>query len=168
LYSNKTIAAFGLSVLIAIPLLLIGGLQGWQLYLKHQWKERLEQEAAQTITVAASAIVWKKRGQEIVFEGKMFDVLSYTMLKDSVVLTGVYDEQETKLETFLNTHISHSNSAVSIVQLLFVLQCFAAVISLMFYWSRYSLQKSISLYSIHYSDPFSAIQKPPPRRAAYL
>jgi hypothetical protein len=165
---KRHIAAAAFSLLIAGPLLLIGGLQCWQLHLQQHWKKRLEQQAAQTLVVPAVAVVWQKRGKELNIDGRLFDVLSYRTEGASLIATGVFDEQETKLHTFLAAQHSRSPESFSIVQLLFVLQCFALFIKwALFRNSGILITSFFSPVSTAYLNPFATIATPPPRPHFY-
>lgn len=162
------IAAVSFSLLIVAPLLLIAGLQSWQAILKHQWKERLEMEAAQTITLPVAAVVWEEKGKELIIDGKLFDIFSYHIAGDSLLATGVFDEQETRLESFLAAQYSHSPQSRSIVQLLLVLQCFAALLQWNFSATNdMCLTIAFSTFSNTHTNPFSNIITPPPRLHFY-
>lgn len=165
---HRYTAAAAFSLLIAGPLLLIGGLQCWQFYLHHYWKERLEQQAAQTLVVPAAAVVWKKQGNELKIEGRLFDVISYCTEGTFLIATGVFDEEETGLETFLAAQHSRSPQSLSIVQLLFVLQCFAIFIKWRVFTNHGVLPTSFFFpVSAAYRNPFATIATPPPRPHFY-
>lgn len=165
---KKYIAAVAFSLLIVTPLLLIAGLQCWQTILKHQWKERLEQQAAQTITVPIVTIVWEKQDRELVIDGRMFDIFSYYVKGNSLVATGVFDEEETRLETFLTIQNSHSPQTVSVVQLLFVIQCFAALLKWVFTATNGGcITATFPTFSNTHTNPFFSIITPPPRFPFY-
>lgn len=166
--SKNHIAALIFNLLISVPLLLTTGLQGWQLILKHQWKERLEREAAQTIVVPAATAVWEKQGKELVVNGKLFDVVSYHIQGASLMATGVFDEQETRLQAFLAAQHSRSKQSLSIVQLLFVLQCFAVFIRWLFQFNSVVLPRNFVLHVLdNHANPLQRISTPPPRAHFY-
>lgn len=162
------IAALFLALLISVPLLLIVALQGWQLFLKHQWEERLESEAVQTIKVPVARIVWQEAGREFTVDGQFFDVISYRTEGSFVIATGVFDEAETRIATFLNAHANHSPQTLSVVRLLLMIQCFAVFLRWRLEVTTGILVTSFSRFlSNTYADPSSAIVTPPPRGSFY-
>jgi hypothetical protein len=68
-----------------------------QKQIQHEMKERLEEEQLQTITINKSSFHWEEKGKEAWINGKLFDVKSIKESGDSVLLTGLFDEQETAL-----------------------------------------------------------------------
>ena len=161
---TKHTAAVVFCLLILLPLLLITGLQTWQAFLKHQWKERLEHQTAQTVKFPLAAVVWEERGRELKLGDCLFDVISCHVEGNYLVATGVYDVQETRLETFLNTQFSHSGKSRSVVQLLLVLQSLAVFVRWFFQLSAPAPVSSFygSLLN-RYPHPFTGICTPPPR-----
>ena len=162
-------AALFFSLIILVPLLLIVSLQGWQIFLKHQWEERLEGEAVQTIKVAVASVVWQEAGREFTIDGQFFDVISYRTESGFVIATGMFDKAETRIATFLATHTAHAPQTRSVVQLLFVMQGFAVFLK-----CRLSTDKAdvlvpsfFPLILNRYPHPFTAVVTPPPRLHFY-
>lgn len=60
-------------------------------------EERLESENLQTITLAIESVEWYEQGREIMVEGKLFDVKSYSREGAVVVFTGLYDDKESDI-----------------------------------------------------------------------
>jgi len=94
---KKQITAFGFLLLIAFPLVVSVGMVIKQKLLHHQRRERFESEVSQTINVSAEKIFWTKPGKEILIYGKSFDVESFKISGNVVILTGFYDHKEDKL-----------------------------------------------------------------------
>lgn len=94
---------------------------------KWEMKEQLEQQSLQTITLtSADTYYWEEEGKEIRINGDMFDVSSYTMQGNNLVVTGLFDRDEDKLndqvaEFFIkqnqNKNGNHSNFHQLISQL---------------------------------------------------
>ncbi len=94
---QKRIAAFGLVLLLTIPLVLSVVFIVKQKMLQHNIQARFGKELIQTITVSKKKLTWVKKEKEIIVEGKYFDVMHYRTSGDDVVLTGFYDTKEDKL-----------------------------------------------------------------------
>jgi len=88
-----------------------------QQVIRHEMKERLEEEAVCTIRVSEKDIVWVKYKKEIIVDGKMFDIKSFTKVNDVFIFTGLYDDDETELvknfENDFNRKNNHSNQLLS-------------------------------------------------------
>jgi hypothetical protein len=89
--------AFVMLLLIAAPLFLFVGFIVKQKIIQHQMLEQLENASLQTITVNQTAVTWVKKNKELIVDGKMFDVKSYIITGDKIILTGLFDEEENKL-----------------------------------------------------------------------
>lgn len=94
---KKQITAFGLSILVALPLLLPLGTLIKQKILQFQRKHRFETEQLQTIAIKADQIYWIKPGREVLIAGKLFDVADFKSSGDKIILTGFFDQREDKL-----------------------------------------------------------------------
>ncbi len=110
------IAIFSTGVLL-LPLLVIVLMQCRQLYVQHQAKERMEKQALHTLQIDTKVFRWVKAEKEILVDGKMFDVHSYTAYKNHVTVQGIFDEEETAINSFLSGQ--HSNDGW-LIQLLYV------------------------------------------------
>lgn len=93
----RKITAFAFALLIALPLVFIGGMLVKQKIIRFQREERMERELLQTITVATEKIHWIKQGKEILLEGRMFDVKNFRQESGSYTLTGFFDDEEDTL-----------------------------------------------------------------------
>jgi hypothetical protein len=161
---NQHIAAVALSTAVALPVLIMLLLQGWQLYLKHHAGQRLREEIVQTIKLPVQQVQWEKKEKEIVVHGRMFDIQTYDIQDGWFIATGVFDEQETSLLQFFHHHTRPEKAPLSLIQLLLLTQGFIAFVSwLLINRLKASLQKLYSFYFIHYCSPFAAIISPPPR-----
>ena len=94
---KKIITAFVLLLLLAIPLFFSLLVLVKQQIAQSQRNEKFSKEILQTITVSTSAIYWVKPEKEILFNGKLFDVKSYSKIGSSISLTGFFDHKEDKL-----------------------------------------------------------------------
>jgi hypothetical protein len=65
---------------------------------KWEMMEQLEKQSLQTVTLtAADKYYWEEEGREININGEMFDVESYTVQGDKLMVTGLFDKQEDAL-----------------------------------------------------------------------
>lgn len=72
-------------------------------------KERLERQMLHTITVSRADVVWVKYKKEIRIHDKMFDIESLTIENDQYIFTGLYDEEETALNNYLEKNTRQKN-----------------------------------------------------------
>lgn len=72
-------------------------------------KERLERQMLHTITVSTADVVWVKYKKEIRIHDKMFDIESFTIKNDQYIFTGLYDEEETALNNYLEKNTEQKN-----------------------------------------------------------
>jgi len=97
LQGSKKISALGLLLLVAIPLFFSVAVLVKQKILHYQRNKKFDKEILQTITVSRENIYWVKPGKEILFDGKLFDVKSFTTDGKSISLLGFFDHKEDKL-----------------------------------------------------------------------
>ena len=108
-------------------------------------KERLEEGLPlHTITLADPMIHWVKKNREILVNGKMFDIKSYTQANGFTTFTGLYDEQETQLKKLAEEgwkkHRSQDNQ--------FLIQLISAFQHL--YYNRDEIAAVLQLRDRHY------------------
>jgi hypothetical protein len=96
-YLKKINAAFILLLILAMPLFFGVAVLVKQQIAQHQRNEKFSKETLVTITVSTSAVYWVKPDKEILYAGKLFDVKSFSVRENSVVLTGFFDLKEDKL-----------------------------------------------------------------------
>lgn len=161
---SQHMAAFVLGAAVALPLLIMLLLQGWQLYLKNHARHRLRDEAVHTITLPEQQVHWEKKEKEIVVNGRLFDIRSYHVQNGILTAIGVWDDEETSLLEFIQHHTRPEKAAASLIQWLLLSQCFIAFVSwLLTGRLRAGLQKFFPALFLHYCNPFTAIVSPPPR-----
>ncbi len=93
----KKITAWGLLLLVAIPLFFSVSILVRQKILHFQREKKFEKETLQTVVVSAPDIYWVKPGKEILLDGKLFDVKSFTTNDNKISLLGFFDQKEDKL-----------------------------------------------------------------------
>jgi hypothetical protein len=69
--------------------------------LKNNYKKRFEHQTPITISVHQSNLKWEAVGKEAEINGSMFDVVSYTVVDDHIILSGWYDHKEDALHELL-------------------------------------------------------------------
>ncbi len=94
---QKKITASGLLLLVAIPILFSASLLVKQKILHYQRDQKFNKEVLQTVVVSADAIYWVKTGKEILLDGKLFDVKSFTTTGKKISLLGFFDHKEDTL-----------------------------------------------------------------------
>ena len=109
------IASALLLLLIALPLASLLVLQGWQWYLKHTAKERLEKELLETVVVKKHEFRWDKEGKEIRVAGRMFDVKSLQIQGEDILVTGIFDEKETAINAMLATQFEKNSLLIRLL-----------------------------------------------------
>ncbi len=95
--NQKKIIAWGLLFLIAIPIFFSVSILVKQKVLHYQRDKKFEKEVLQTVIVSAENIYWVKPGKEILLDGKLFDVKSFTTKGNKISLLGFFDDKEDKL-----------------------------------------------------------------------
>lgn len=68
-------------------------------------KEKLETELLHTIILPEKEIVWVKKNKEIRIGKELFDVKSMLKENNKIIITGVFDHEETEIEQKLG-HLS--------------------------------------------------------------
>ena len=71
-----------------------------QQQIRHEMKEKLEEEMLHTIIVPVAEVQWVKYKKEIRYEGKMFDIESFTVKNGQYIFNGLYDDDETALNNY--------------------------------------------------------------------
>ncbi len=133
--------------------------------IRHEMKEKLEQQLLQTVTLSENEVQWVKPGKEILVEGKMFDVKSFSSEKGQYRFTGLFDHEETALVNHLEKNLKKTNESGSwlISALFHLLQSVystdgndTALIST-------DKKSDFYLIYIHILSPFKTIPTPPPQ-----
>lgn len=161
LTKNHITALCGL-LLLLLPLLLIPALEVHRLHVQHEMKERLERSHLHTLHLPKADLHWHKRGKEIRHDGRLFDVVSLRYEGSGVVLTGLYDEEERRIEDIVNGLASEAGET-PLLHLLLLLQAGLTLPFLFFI----PLPKQITRALKHYllcpiSAPLQAVPTPPP------
>lgn len=94
---KKQFTAFVMLLLVALPVFLSVGFYIKQKLVQQQRTQRFKTELLKTVTVKADKINWIEVGREILVEGKLFDVKSFKISGNNILLTGFFDDKEEKL-----------------------------------------------------------------------
>ena len=120
-------------LLITAPHLFMGGLQAFQFYIKHRMEASLEKEDLTTISFPVTQVKWYEEGREVMVQGKMFDIKTYTIKGGIFTAQGVYDDDETEVIHLMNGHWSDKQQTHIVIQLLLLSHC---LVLLVFYFFR--------------------------------
>ncbi len=93
----RKISAFGLLLLLAIPLFFSVALLVKQKLVQHLREERFDTELLETVVVSPGEFYWVKKGKEVIIGDKLFDVKSYKTEGNKILLTGFFDVKESSL-----------------------------------------------------------------------
>lgn len=104
-------------LVVVLPLVMIFLFQGWQWYIQHQMKEKLELESMHSVFIKQEDIRWVKKGKELRLHGKLFDVKQSAAKPGGLLVTGLYDEAETVIENMLSRQHNGSKSLLHILLL---------------------------------------------------
>jgi hypothetical protein len=111
--------------LIAAPFLFFVCFLAQQKLQQHRMLENLENASLQTITINKIDVIWVKKNKEVLIEGELFDVKSYSTTDDKIILTGLFDKVEDALtKNYANKIHSSKNESTPINEL--VLKCMFA------------------------------------------
>lgn len=105
--SSTNIKATFLLLIVAIPLFLSIGFLLTQLTIQFQMEYELETAARQKFTLGTNQVHWIKKNKEILINGKFFDLKSFTVNKDSIIVEGIFDEEEDSLNEKYSDLIDH-------------------------------------------------------------
>lgn len=149
-------------LVVCLPMVLLLFMQGRQWYVQHKAKERLERQSLHQLFVPAESVVWEKAGKELRLGKRLFDVKSVIQKSDGLLVTGLYDEEETAIENFL---ASHQNGSSILFRLLMAAQLFIGVLALMHFLFKAAFAKRIysNLLSQSLLHPPQLILTPPPQ-----
>lgn len=130
--------------------------------IRHEMKQKLENEMLHTIVVPKKDVAWVKHNKEISIGNKLFDVKSYTDKNGQIFFVGLFDEEETSLNKLMekDTHKKNKNELAQLFQLLQ-----SPCINLTFDTGLIiTNEKSFSFpILLNISSPFNKIPTPPPQ-----
>jgi len=92
------------------PLLLPAFLQLNILFVKMEAKEKLKDGVLQTIRLSKANFSLTGQPNEILIGNRLFDIKEYTFSGDHIIVTGLFDDQETLLEKQIRKTCEHQKS----------------------------------------------------------
>lgn len=151
-------------VLTLAPILFMAGLQAFQFYIKQRMEASLERDALHTVTLPAAEVHWYEEGREILVDGKMFDIKTYSIQDGVFTAQGVFDEEETEIVKLLSGHWSDQEQTQFVVQLLLLSHC---IILFTFFFVSFGVHlyrsQPAAPISLMYPSPLLAVVSPPPK-----
>ncbi len=119
--------AFYLFIFLSTPICSLVFIQIFQLVIKYEMKEKLEYQMLHRVTIKKTDLVWVKKNSEILLEGRMFDVKSISQENDILHIQGLFDDEETVIENFIQKNNS-GNSTEQQRTLVQIFQVFQSLI----------------------------------------
>lgn len=110
---RKKITAFLVLLLVAMPVFFSLNFMLQGKLLQEEAEKKFDTVTLQTINVSNNDLVWVREGKEVLIDGEMFDVESYTSSNGIVTLTGFFDIKETDLQHDFTKLIEHSGNDAS-------------------------------------------------------
>jgi hypothetical protein len=98
---RKTITILALCLAASLPLCLSGLFIAGHILIRITMLEKIEEDELQRITIHKDQIHWYKKNHELKIGGKMFDVKSIHQFGDSSIITGLFDDDDTRLHEAL-------------------------------------------------------------------
>jgi hypothetical protein len=92
-----------------------------QQYARHKMKEKLVTGLLHTIILPEKDIVWVKKNKEIRIDKELFDVKNILKENNKIIITGVFDHEETEIEQKLGHLSGNPNSPNTMLTNLFTL-----------------------------------------------
>lgn len=140
-------------------------------FLKMDAGERMENSHLQTIRIPLSAVHWIKKGKEILINKRLFDVKEYNNNDCDLVLTGIFDDEETALDKSVDDLWQQQQDKPGIL----LIKCFQVLDNTCFLQTDWQLKppvikKEIYERTIYYplKDIFIKIPSPPPQDNDYF
>jgi hypothetical protein len=99
---KKHIISWLLMPLPYIPMLVVLALLGSQLAVQMRMREKLQSESLLTVKLSRNALVWIEDGRELSIDGRLFDVFTIENDGETVMVSGLFDEQETNIRLQLD------------------------------------------------------------------
>ena len=146
-----------------IPMLFVCVFHMQQQIIRNEMKEKLEQQSLHTIALTSKDFLWMDEGKEIMIDGNMFDVHSYTQKKGTYFFIGLFDKEETILVQQLEKTTDHTGENKMLSRFFQFLQsCFYTAQHNDIYIQQSSKQQTLT-DQLFISSAFTSIPTPPPR-----
>ena len=151
---------------VLVPTLYLAFSLTQQRWIKWEMQEKLEKSQLTTLTLRIHSIQWAKKGKEILIDGKLFDVKSIVVENEQATIIGLFDEEETKLVTQINTQVHQHHTSHQLKLSLFssILFGFGTEHTLDFQVHTWVVQSTYALPpQAPYQSPLLAVLNPPPQ-----
>lgn len=76
---------------------------------QHKAKEKLEESLLQTLHLTNNEFTWEKKGKEIRYLGKLFDIKTHMVKDGKHHFTGLFDDEEMALREFFKNSTTEQN-----------------------------------------------------------
>lgn len=86
-----------LAALVLTPFFFALYFQVQQSIIRKRMEEKLMGQELTTLTLKQADLVWYKKGKEIILQGRLFDVFSIKEKGGELLVSGLFDDAETKL-----------------------------------------------------------------------
>ena len=128
--------------------------------------EKLETQNLETIRIAAIDLQWYEEGRELVYNDQLFDVESFHIQNDTLIIRGLTDTMETEIDVAVNKLVHNSDLDLLITTIGENIFDFTA-----FQPTYFNLDVLLDTFRQHYQDKplnqdltlvYSPVQTPPP------
>lgn len=113
MFTKKKILAIALLLAVLTPLLVFTCFLVKQSCIENEMEDQLKSASLRTISVDITKLIWTKKGKEVLLDGKLFDVRSYTVNDSRVILTGLYDNDEDVLNEQMKNFVQQKNGTTA-------------------------------------------------------
>jgi hypothetical protein len=166
MFNPKKILAAAMLISLAAPLFFLVAFFIKQQHIQHEMKERLEYASLQTITIKKAEFKWLKKNKEIIIDGQLFDVKSLIINNNEIIVTGLFDHDENKLEkVFSSVMHQKKNETAPINKLILKFILTPVFLKAQAAFVSCPLRKTTSLYGFYQeamvSQYYSIIVPPP-------
>ena len=156
--------AIALTILMISPSIISVFSFSYIQWIKHEMKEKLESSNLQAITLNNKDIIWYEQEKEIIINGSLFDIKSYTINNDKTTFIGIFDKEESKMSVFAEKFVSKTPAHKHLADI----GSFFQLIQF-FNPSMFTFQPLIPIESVQYSADktfitthFNIVPTPPP------
>jgi hypothetical protein len=164
---KRKITALGFLLLMTLPLLFSAGILFKQKMMQLNRRARFEKESLEVIVLPSENIHWVKKGKEILVDGKLFDVKSFTSNNGKIAFTGFFDDEEEELIDRMNEISENREKNNSSASRLFTKFFFSPVYSesapVSFLNPWHIIRKGFYPYTEVISSGYHPLDIPPPR-----
>jgi len=111
MFTKKKILAIVLLLAVITPLLVFTCFLVKQRWIENEMEDQLKSASLRTISIDINTVHWTKKNKELIIDGKLFDVRSYTVNGSRLILTGLYDNDEDVLNEQMKSFVQQKNGA---------------------------------------------------------